>query len=297
MTLCIGWVRKVGNTNEICVVADSCLTGGQKFLAAPKIFPLPRRDCVIACAGPTLYSFPIVEHIVRAIELNQKLRERASDVTDVVHLIEDISNKCLHEEQEPEFAMQGDGPGFSMMIAGYSWRKKSYLLKTLTFDWKLRKMKAAKSSTIKKIPFSVIGDNVGMVRGRIHKYLDDHHIDASNINLEPLEILMQCIEDRSTEFRAIDGHPQMVKIYPYPNVLPIVFLHTPKDVEGRKVGDSYITYFGRPLLSFETFPYPIYDLDKKTFRYMYKRDDSDEFKRYHEDINPLSGFEKNHKQY
>lgn len=291
MTLCIGWVRKVGNTNEICIAADSCLSGGQRFLAAPKIFPLPRKDCAIACAGYTGYSFPIVEHILRAIELNQKLRDRASDLTDVVHVIEDIANKCLHEEKEPEVAMQGDGPGFSMMIGGYSWRKKSYILKTMSFDWKLMKMKSTTPITIRKIPFAVIGDNVGEVRHRLHQYLESHGVDASNINLEPLDILLQCINDNSPEFSSIAGNPQMVKIYPYPNVLPIGFLLRKKD-KNKGTDVSYISYFGRPLLSFETFPYPIYDLDEKEFKYMYKRTDTEEFLRYHEELNPLKGFEK-----
>jgi hypothetical protein len=96
MTLCIGWVRRVGDYSEICIAADSCLSGGQRFLAAPKIFPLSRKDCAIACARATGYSFPIVEHIIRAIEINQKLRDRAGDVADLIHLIEDIANSCLH---------------------------------------------------------------------------------------------------------------------------------------------------------------------------------------------------------
>lgn len=287
MTLCIGWLHKTGKTSEICLIADSCLSGGQRFHAAPKIFPLSRKDCAIACAGYTAYSFPIIEHILRAVELNQKLRDRAADLTDVTHLIEDIANRCLHEEKEPEVAMQGDGPGFSMIIAGYSWREKSHLLKILSFDWNLRKMKTSKPVTIRKIPFAVIGDNVGKVRHKLHQYLEEKDIDASNINMEPLEVLLQCIEDKSQEFSSIDGNPQMVKVYPYPNVLPIGFLH--KGVNGK---EAYISYLGRPLLSYETFPYPIYDLDKREFRYMYQRTDTDEFLRHHEELRPLNGFER-----
>lgn len=56
---------------ELCLVSDSCLTGGDKFCAAPKIFPLIRGDCAIACAGGAAYFYPIAEHIVRMIELNK----------------------------------------------------------------------------------------------------------------------------------------------------------------------------------------------------------------------------------
>lgn len=292
MTLCIGWFRKIGDSSEICVVADSCLSGGQRFLAAPKLFPLPRKDGVIACAGFTGYSFPIVEHILHALGLNQKLRDQAADFTDVVHLIEDIANLCLHEGQEPNVAMQGAGPDFSMLIAGYSWRMKSHLLKVLSFDWTLRKMNAANTSTIKGIPFAVIGDNVRGVRHRIFQYLEEKQIDANNINMEPLDVLFECINNPSSDHRSIGGNPQMVKVYPYQNVLPFGFLHRQRDLNGNINGDTFISYYGRPLLPFETFPYPIYDLEKGEIQFMYQRSESEDFKRYHKDVKPLRGFDR-----
>lgn len=284
MTLCIAWLRKTGTSSEICVAADSCLSGGQRFFAAPKIFPLPRKDSVIACAGATIYSFPIVHHIISAIELNQKLRDRAADLTDVIHLVEDIANRCLQEEREPEYAIPGEGPGFSMLIAGYSWRMRRHLIKTLKFNWNLKKMVASRTSTIKGIPIAVIGDNIGPVRGRIFNYLTAKNIDEDHIDMEPLEVLLQCIEDKSLEYNSISGYPQMVKVYPYPNTLPVGFLHREDGSE------SFITYYGRPILAYETFPYPIFDLTEMRIKYMYQRNNSEDFRRYHQELNGIEGF-------
>ncbi len=102
MTLCIAWVRKKSTTDEICVISDSCFTGGQRFLAAPKIFPLDRGDCVIACAGDTMYSFPVVEHLRQAFSLNKGLMDRSIDTTDLLHTIKDITNKVLFQETEKQ---------------------------------------------------------------------------------------------------------------------------------------------------------------------------------------------------
>ena len=61
-------------------------------------------------------------------------------------------------------------------------------------------------------------------------------------------------------------------------VLPIGFRQTKND---KKI----ITYSGRPLLDFEIFPYPIYDLEERKFIYM--KSVREEFERKPEDTAPL----------
>lgn len=73
MTLCISWIRQVKNAKELCLISDSCLSCGDRFYAAPKIFTLKRGDCAFACAGITNYFYPIEEHIVRVAHLDLTL--------------------------------------------------------------------------------------------------------------------------------------------------------------------------------------------------------------------------------
>ena len=73
----------------------------------------------------------------------------------------------------------------------------------------------------------------------------------------------------------------MLKIYPFMATLPIGF-------KSKKDGTIY--YYGRPLLNYETFPYPIYDFDRKGFVYM--KEISPEYKREHETTQPLNKFKK-----
>lgn len=303
MTLCIAWVRQANEKEEILMAADSCFSGGQRFLAAPKLFPTRRGDCAFACAGMTQYSFPIVEHILRAFDINQKLRDRASDITDVMHIIADIANKCLHEEIAPEYAsLPGDGPGFSMIIAGYSWKKKKTVLRILSFDWSKMKMEICKVPTILGFQCAVIGDKevIGPCRGRIHHKLYADIQEGSTLNMQPLDILLDYISD--TAYTTIGGYPQLLKIYPFMNILPFGFLHRAEDnahdttnlLRGKDENGNqcFITYFGRPLLKYETFPYPIIDLRTKEVRYMYERKGETEFKLSHEEPQALTGFKK-----
>lgn len=67
------------------------------------------------------------------------------------------------------------------------------------------------------------------------------------------------------------------------NLLPIGFLHMN---EGEKV----ISYYGRPLLKYETFPYPIYDLENKQFVYM--KVNANEFVLQPELTKPLNQFKQ-----
>lgn len=262
---------------ELCMIADSCVTGNQRFLAAPKIFSLSRNDCAIACAGTTAYSFPVVEHIMRAVELNQKFIDRACDITDFRRNVLDIANRCLIEEQEPEGSP--NGPDFNMILAGYSWRKKRFYIWEIRYEKRLGKMNYTTPKTIKKTLFAVIGDNVAEIRQKIFQRLENDKVkDRGLVDMQPLDVLMDEINDNSLKTRSIGGYPQMVKIYPFMRVLPIGFRQLKK-------GKRIISYAGRPLLDFEIFPYPIYDLDEKKFMYM--KEVKEEFERKPEYVPPL----------
>ena len=274
MTLCIAWVRKKGISNEICVVADSCFTGGQRFLAAPKIFPLNRGDCVIACAGDTMYSFPVIEHIRHAIPLNQGLKERAIDLTDLLHSIRDITNKVLFQETEK----QAEGPNFSMIIAGYSWKLKQPIIRELKYKKSERRMVLHTPKTIKRTPFAVIGDEVGAARRNIYLRLEADGIkDNGPVDMQPLDTLLDFINNDS--IRSIGGVPQMAKVYPCLNILPFGFLNEQRQ----------LFHFGRPLMEYETYPYPIIDLVSREQTYM--KTIRDEFERRPDQPEPLQIFD------
>lgn len=282
MTLCIGWIRKFKETEEICLASDSMFTGGGSRLpVAPKLFPISRNDCAIACAGNTGYTMPLVEHINHAVEINQPIRDRAYDFHHFVHLVEEVINSCLGLEKEVQ-ENDREGPDFSMILAGYSWVKKKSLLYTISFDKTSNKMKAIQAKSIKGMPVAVIGnyDLIPSVRRKIFLEFDkSEHNKGDACGYEPLEVLSEFINDSRID--TIGGHLQMLKVYPFMNVLPVGFFYP---------DTKRIYYYGRPLLKYETFPFPVYDMGDKQFKYM--KVTSDQFELVHEKTKPLTKFKK-----
>lgn len=282
MTLCVGWIRRFSKTDEICLAADSMFTGGGSRLpVAPKLFPLQRGDCAIACAGNTGYTMPLVEHINHAIEINGPIKDRSYDFYHFVHLVEDVVNSCMAQEREEQINEQA-GPDFSMILAGYSWVGKKSLLYTITFDKRTEKMKAKPAATIMGVPVAVIGDHdlIPKVRWKIHNRFEESGINRGDtFGYEPLDVLNEYIIDAAID--SVGGHLQMLKVYPFMRVLPIGFFYP---------NDKRIYYFGRPLLKYETFPYPIYDVEEKAFKYM--KVTSDQFELVHEETRKLKKFRK-----
>ncbi len=281
MTLCIGWVRKFKNSEEICLAADSMFTGGGSRLpVAPKLFPIFRGDCAIACAGNTGYTMPLIEHINHAVEINKPIKDRAYDFLDFVHLVEDVINSCMGLESEEQENEQ-EGPDFSMIIAGYSLLKGSLIYRIL-YDKQLKKMKAVPAETIMGIPVAVIGDYniIPKVRYRLHKSFEVAEVGKKGrIDYEPLEVLSEYINDET--IYSIGGHLQMLKIHQFMKVHPYGFYYP---------NSKRIYYYGRPLLKYETFPFPIYDVGDKQIKYM--KVNSDEFELVHENTNELTKFKK-----
>lgn len=282
MTLCIGWIRKVKQAKELCLAADSCLSCGDRFHAAPKIFTLGRGDCAFACAGSTNYFYPIAEHIVRVVDLNLPVSDRAIDFTDLKHYILDVINKSLFEIKNVcGYDMKEDnGPDFSMLLCGYSWKLSDFMIYQISYDSRRRQMVAKKVGTTCGQPLGVIGDreHISQVRYRIYQELEG----CRTMNMEPLKVLCEYLDN--PQITTIGGYPQMVKIYPFMKVLPIGFVH--KTANQAKL----ITYMGRPLLGYETFPYPMYNLETGKIEYMKKT--TDEYNRIHEETNPLDVFYK-----
>ena len=95
------------------------------------------------------------------------------------------------------------------------------------------------------------------------------------LNMEPLEVIIDYINYKSIS--SIYGRTQMLKIFPFFQILPIGFLK-----------NNEISVFGRPLLKYETFPYPIYDLD--TGKVTYMKDISPDFNLTSEKIEKLNKF-------
>lgn len=257
MSLCIGWIRKTKVSEEVVLASDSCFSGGHRFMAAPKLFAMKRGDFALACAGSTTYSFAVIEHIRQAMDCNGPISRRAYDLEDIVHHIVDITNETLLHEKETIGIYETD---FKMILGGYSWKRKKAILRIIEYAPRMKKYYSHIVKTIKKSPVAVIGDwDVVMpARKAIFDRLEADGInDGESFDMQPFAVLMDFI--RNPKYTTIDGVPQLLKIYPFMNTLPWGFTY--KD-------NSSIFFYGRKLLDYETFPYPIYNIETGEKTYM-----------------------------
>lgn len=81
MTFSATWVRAVGDTQELLFAADSRLSGGETWDRCPKIFRLPRTDCLIAFSGGTSYAFPMLLQLINSIGSYRPSTRREVDIT------------------------------------------------------------------------------------------------------------------------------------------------------------------------------------------------------------------------
>lgn len=279
MSLCIGWIRKTNVSEEVVLASDSCFSGGHRFIAAPKLFAMKRGDFALACAGSTTYSFAIIEHIRQAMDCNAPISQRAYDIADIVHYIVDIINETLLHEKETIGIYETD---FKMILGGYSWKRKRAVLRIIEYSSRMKNYYSHVVKTIKKTPVAVIGDMdvVKPARKAIFDRLEaDGIVDGAPFDMQPFSVLMDFI--KNPQYTTIDGAPQLLKVYPFMNSLPWGFTYG---------NDSSIYFYGRKLLAYETFPYPIYNIETGEKTYM--KSVTEQYERGHEIIQTLNVEEK-----
>lgn len=278
MTLCVSWIRKKGKTEELIIATDSRLSSGTTLDGCCKIFPLKRGDCVLAFAGNTMYAYPIFIHIQRAIDLNVMSLTRANDITELIHYFEDIMNKCLEDSWNLDTFDKEKGPNFQAIISGYSWKYSIFEMFIYSYDAKLNKMYSRRTTTLKKNKIAIIGDETKEFKKKLYFLLEERKItEDAGLNMEPFEILLSFIENKS--FTSIGGAPQLVKVYKYMNTVPFGVFWPQKDLP------EIITFFGRRLLNYETFPFPI--IHPKTFKVSYMKKIDDTFNMRNEEQHKL----------
>ena len=135
MTLLAAWIRKYNNTEELVIAADSRLRFGAAWDYCPKILMLPRSDANLCFAGDTMYAYPIMLQIKNAIEMNDKARSRAMDITDlrghILRIIEDMRNSIY---DFPAGLDEFDGTDFRFILAGYSWKFNEFKIWILQYQ-------------------------------------------------------------------------------------------------------------------------------------------------------------------
>lgn len=258
MTLVAAWIRKRKTQDQLIVAADSRLSGGISWDCCPKIFPLPRNDSVLAFCGDTSFAYPILLQLMGAVRNYEKAMSRELDITKLrrhfLRIIEGMRMPIIKDSKK----MRIDSTDFKLIFAGYSWQQHEFKAWELYYDHHLKRFHHKKLSFHQKRtngtkPFLFIGDDISEATKRLYAKLSaKSQLTSGNLDMEPLEVLIEMVED--DKCRSIGGAPQLVKIYPHANVLPV-------NVLWPRTKPEYVAHMGRPLLPDEGSKYGCLDLN------------------------------------
>jgi len=272
MTITIAWVRRVKDTSELILASDSRLRAFGPMDQAQKLYPLKRGDSALAFCGDTSVAYPFFLQAASALDGFIKTRTRASDVRDTAHSLSKVLNNLISSWDATSVDKTDQLKDTRILFAGWSWRKSEFVIGFFKFiDRKFRFIQSSENLSkpwVEKNPsLIVLGDYRAEYMATLGKLLSDRRQTYSrwtrqliDFQYDPLEALSALLKvhgnDRSS---LIGGAPQLIKIYPHSNTLPIV--------TRLSFDDHYL--FGRKMFEWEKTEYPIADLTGLATKFFY----------------------------
>lgn len=212
MTVVVSWTRKTSAGRELWVMSDSRLSGGKCWDYGPKVFGIGRSDAVMAFAGDTAWSYPLIAQVTSYVESFINLRERAIDFIDAQEKIIRMLNESLHFVSDAA-APSEEVPDCTFILAGYSARKQDFILNKIFFHSKRKKFEIRSAKKINDELLAVIGDKgpVSAISRRISEREKKYKDTDFKLDMVPSEAFFDVLS--SERFREIGGAPQLTKIY------------------------------------------------------------------------------------
>ena len=212
MTLVVSWTRKTSTGRELLVMSDSRLSGGKCWDYGPKVFGIGRSDAVMAFAGDTAWTYPLIAQVTSYVESFVNLRERVIDFIDAQEKIIRMLNESLSfvsDAADPSLEI----PDCKFIFAGYSARKQVFIINRIVFHPKRRKFEIRSAKKINGELLAVIGDKgpVGAISRRISDRIKKYTGTDFKLDMAPSEAFFDVLS--SKRFREIGGAPQLTKIY------------------------------------------------------------------------------------
>jgi hypothetical protein len=212
MTLVAAWTRTTRTGRELWVMSDSRLSGGKFWDYGPKIFGIGRSDAVIAFAGDTSWTYPLIAQISSYVESFVNLRDRTIDLAEAYDRILQMLNESLSFISEPAHPSLSV-PDCSFIFAGYSVRRKGFFIRRIVFHPIRGRFEGRHARDVGEESIAVIGDKgpVGAIARRLSDHLKDGKRARPTLDMAPAEALFEVIS--SKRFPEVGGAPQVAKVY------------------------------------------------------------------------------------
>lgn len=217
MTLVVAWTRTTKTGRELWMLSDSRLSGSKLWDYGPKIFGIGRSDAVIAFAGDTAWTYPLIAQVTAYVDSFINLRERVVDVVDLYRQILELLNESPSFVSEPVLPSEAL-PDCSFVFAGYSARRKSFLVRRIVFHKERKRFEGAPTGKFLGESMTFIGDKepVDATARRISELLNGKGTEGARLGMVPAEAFFDVLA--SKRFRDIGGAPQVTKVYDHMNV-------------------------------------------------------------------------------
>ena len=255
MTICIAWIRKVNNCEELVFASDSRLRYGEYWDQCPKIMSFERQHCALAFAGHTYYAYPLMMQVYYAINQYYKIKSRAMDINDLNgYLLRSINSLSSSIVYDAKGNFSKDIVQNEFIFGGYLWTEKKFKLWMFKYDEEknaFQKHSPFKNFLGKFGKIAIIGDKQKEFKNKLCKFLNEKYgAKCSNyigrgFDMEPFEVLRNMLLEADSG-STIGGAPQIIKVYQYMNSRPLGVYWPQKDnydvfknrtLLGRKVPD------------------------------------------------------------
>jgi hypothetical protein len=257
----MAWVRTVNQITELVFASDSRLRSGEAWDYGPKIFTLPRSDCLISFAGATAYAYPLILQMAHGIEFWPKSNNRAADITVAKGIAIDVFNQMREAIFDFPVGQTAAGdPEVEFIFGGFSWRLNRFVIWTLHYDQEIDRF------TFRPVPswtsgndakrIAIVGDAKDEAKQRLVDLLRNRgKLNGYGFDMEPFEVLRDVI--RSEVDPTIGGAPQVAKVYRY--------MRTQHFAVEWPLSGGRPHALGRPALDYEQFDLPVIDPDDPEF--------------------------------
>lgn len=275
MTITVAWVRQNKNTSELLVASDSRLRAYGAINQAQKLFRLERGDCCLGFCGDAQVAYPLFVQVGTTLNNFVRTRTRAEDITDITDTIGRVLNNFIGSWDLPEVDKAEQLKSTKVLFAGWSWKHRRFdigffMADGCTFTFHHRKMRISHPWREARRSLVFVGDYEKEYRSALNDILELRHgvhlrqaeaTKAVNFDYEPVEALHLLLQRASAraDLPLIGGAPQLIKVYPHGNDLPI----------GIRTGVENHFLFGRRLFDWEKTSYPILDLTRDVPRILY----------------------------
>jgi hypothetical protein len=221
MTLCVSWIRKVNNREELIFATDSELRGGgEKWDKGVKLFEMPNKDALLSFTGSTSRAYPLILNLISSINYDDLFFKDTYTLDDLKeHIIDLFSSliKTISDFVEDKHKVRGEA---RFLFGGWDWDSSQFRIWYLLYDDKSERFIANElTDDSEKNKFHVFIGEVSddkidieeIANERLTKTLIEENRLYNNFDMEPIKILRDIALDK--EVIGVGGSLQIAKVY------------------------------------------------------------------------------------